>query len=123
NTLPEAKWVFYSQDDIRNKLGLDDILCPASALNRVDFPTFGLPTTATIGFLPLSPIIHLSIRSVSGVRTICSPAHCTFPDPVSMIKRLLRNRSIPYSPVPDKSGSEVPSGSLPENRFHKIISA
>ena len=26
------------------------ILSPASALNRVDFPTFGLPTTATTGF-------------------------------------------------------------------------
>jgi len=27
-----------------------DILSPANALNSVDFPTLGLPTTATIGF-------------------------------------------------------------------------
>jgi len=30
-----------------------DILFPANLLNSVDFPTFGLPTTATIGLLSL----------------------------------------------------------------------
>ena len=31
-----------------------EIISPASALNSVDFPTLGLPTTATIGFLFLA---------------------------------------------------------------------
>ena len=41
-----------------------DILFPANLLNRVDFPTFGLPTTATMGLLSiliLLPILSLCL--------------------------------------------------------------
>ena len=37
-----------------------DNLCPINLLNNVDFPTFGLPTIATTGFI-LFPSLHLFI--------------------------------------------------------------
>ena len=36
-----------------------EIFSPASALNNVDLPTLGRPTTATIGFFLLFPIFTL----------------------------------------------------------------
>ena len=35
-----------------------EILLPANALNSVDFPTFGRPTTATTGLLIISSILY-----------------------------------------------------------------
>ena len=39
-----------------------EILSPAIALNSVDFPTFGLPTIATIGFLVTRDRIYADVN-------------------------------------------------------------
>ena len=42
-----------------------EMFSPANALNSVDFPTFGLPTTATMGFLLL--LIYVSLPFLTRV--------------------------------------------------------